>query len=289
MICILGAQGQVGLELAALAGREHFQHRAFGRTECDITDVVAVERAVAGSCCVVNCAAYTAVDRAEADASAAYQVNALGAKNVAFVCAKTGVPLLHISTDYVFDGASSRPAREEDPPRPLSVYGASKLAGEEEIRTANALHIILRTSWIFSARGQNFVKTILGLAHAQPEVRVVADQIGGPTAAGDLAHAIIRLTNACQVPGFANWGTYHFSGAPPVSWYDFARAIVAEQGARVLPVRTEEFPMPARRPLNSVLDCGRILRIFGIGQPDWRVALGGIRRAVMNSAGHKPA
>ena len=273
-LSILGAGGQVGCVLAALARRGNIPHRALGRADCDITDRLAVTRAVAGSRIVVNCAAYTAVDQAESDADAAYRVNSLGAENVAAACAEAGVPLVHLSTDYVFDGASSRPATEEEAPAPLNAYGRSKLDGEEKIRKRLPSHIILRTSWVFSAHGQNFVKTILRRARSQSELRVINDQIGGPTAADDLARAILRMVDACKEPGFPDWGTYHFSGAPPVSWYDFARAIVAgRHGTLVVPVATKDFPRPARRPPNSVLDCGRTLRVFGIGQPDWRAAL----------------
>jgi dTDP-4-dehydrorhamnose reductase len=274
---ILGAHGQVGRALAALARQKSIPYRALARAECDITDPLAVRHAVAESRIVVNCAAYTVVDQAESDQDAAYRVNSLGAENVAAACAEAGIPLVHLSTDYVFDGESSRPAKEDDPPRPVNVYGRSKLGGEEKVRERLACHIILRTSWIFSAHGQNFVKTILRLAGSQPELRVVDDQIGGPTAAADLAQAIIRMVRACERPGFPHWGTYHFSGAPPVSWYDFARAIVAGRGTVVVPVATKDFLTAARRPPNSVLDCSRILRAFGLGQPDWRAALADVR------------
>jgi dTDP-4-dehydrorhamnose reductase len=276
-LAILGAHGQVGRALAALARQKDIPHRALGRAECDITDPLAVRRAVAQSVIAVNCAAYTAVDQAESDAEAAYRVNSLGADNVAAACAQAGIPLIHLSTDYVFAGASARPAREDDPPHPLNAYGRSKLAGEEKVRARLDRHLVLRTSWLFSAHGENFVKTILHLARSQSELRVVADQIGGPTAADDLAKAIIQIGDACGKAGFHDWGTYHFSGAPPVSWYDFARAIVAGRGTAVVPVATKDFPRPALRPANSVLNCRRIFRIFGIRQPDWRAALANVR------------
>jgi dTDP-4-dehydrorhamnose reductase len=225
---------------------------------------------------VVNCAAYTAVDKAESDADNAYRVNASGTENVALACAQAGIPMLHISTDFVFDGTSTRPAGEDDPVRPLNVYGASKLAGEEKVRKHLARHIILRTSWVFSAHGHNFVKTILRLARSQPQLRVVDDQIGGPTAAGDIAQAILRVTEACEQPRFSSWGTYHFSGAPAVSWYAFVRAIVGEGGTPIVPITTKDFPTAARRPANSVLDCSRIWQVFGIAQPDWRVSLASV-------------
>jgi dTDP-4-dehydrorhamnose reductase len=163
------------------------------------------------------------------------------------------------------------------------VYGRSKLGGEEKVRERLASHIILRTSWIFSAYGQNFVKTILRLARSQSELRVVSDQIGGPTAADDIAKAILEIVSACEQPGFADWGTYHFSGAPAVSWCEFARTIVAGRGTAVVPIATKDFPRPARRPLNSVLDCSRILDVFGIRQPDWRAALADVCVALTGS------
>jgi dTDP-4-dehydrorhamnose reductase len=287
-LSILGAHGQVGCALAALARKENVPHRAFGRADCDITDRLAVKRAVAGSRMVVNCAAYTAVDRAESDAHAAYRVNSLGAENIAAACAAEGIPLVHLSTDYVFAGASSRPATEDDPPQPLNVYGRSKLDGELKVRERLASHILLRTSWVFSAYGPNFVKRILHRARSQSELRVVNDQIGGPTAADDLAVAILRMADHCKEPGFRDWGTYHFSGAPPVSWYDFACAVLADFGAPVLPVATKDFPTAARRPPNSVLDCSQTLRVFGIAQPDWRSALSGVRAAVLGELNDPP-
>ena len=169
--------------------------------------------------------------------------------------------------------AHQKPAREDDKPRPLGVYGQSKLGGELAVRERLKSHIILRTSWIFSAHGQNFVKTILRLANTKPELRVVADQIGGPTAADDVATAILDIIAISTAPKFGQWGTYHFSGTPAVSWFEFANAIVAHRGAVVLPIATQDYPLPARRPSNSVLDCSRIYSVFGIVQPDWRVAL----------------
>ena len=275
-LLILGAQGQVGCALAARARQVGIPCDALGRAECDITDRIAVERVVEAGRIVVNCAAYTAVDRAETQAEAAHRVNTVGAENVAAACAAAGVPLVHLSTDYIFDGESREPIREDDPPRPLSVYGHSKLAGEIAVRQRLKAHIILRTSWIFSAQGQNFVKTILRLAKTQSQLRVVDDQIGGPTAADDVAKAILDIVAASTKSGFADWGTYHFSGAPPVSWCEFARAIVGRSGAVVRPIATTDFPRSARRPLNSVLDCSRIFRAFGLEQPDWRVALGNV-------------
>jgi dTDP-4-dehydrorhamnose reductase len=282
-LAILGAGGQVGGALAALAQRKAMAHRALAHADCDISDALAVERAITHSRLVVNCAAYTAVDKAESDSEAAWRVNTLGAQNVAAACAQARIPLIHLSTDYVFDGVGTRPATEQDEPAPLNAYGRSKLAGEEKVRSSLAFHIILRTSWIFSARGQNFVKTILRRARSQAELRVVCDQVGGPTAADDLAAAILKIADACAQPGFRDWGTYHLCGAPPVSWYDFARAIVGDCGVAVRPITSGDFPAVARRPANSVLDCGRALRTFGLQQPDWRPALAQVRAALADA------
>ena len=243
-LLILGAQGQVGAALAAHAQAAGIPCDALTRAECDITERAAVARAVAGGGFVVNCAAYTAVDRAEVEAATAQAVNAAGAGNVAAACAQAGVPLVHLSTDYVFDGESRAPMREDDPPRPLSVYGRSKLAGEVAVRDLHRAHVILRTSWVFSAHGQNFVKTMLRLAQARSQLRVVDDQIGGPTAADDIAQAILAVVAIASRPGFAGWGTYHFSGAPPVSWCAFARAILANRGVEVVPIATADYPLP---------------------------------------------
>jgi dTDP-4-dehydrorhamnose reductase len=272
-LVILGAQGQVGGALAARVRQAGMACDAFGRAECDITDPMALKRIIGAGHFVINCAAYTAVDQAETEVEAAYRVNATGAENVAAACARAGIPLVHLSTDYIFDGESREPVREDDPPRPLNVYGHSKLAGETAVRQCLQTHLILRSSWIFSAYGQNFVKTVLRLANTQSQLRVVEDQIGGPTAAADVAKAILDIMAVSTQSGFTDWGTYHFSGVPPVSWCDFARAIVVDRGAVVLPVASNDDPRPARRPSNSVLDCSRIKRVFGIEQPDWRAAL----------------
>ncbi len=282
-LSILGAHGQVGRALTTLAGQRNSPCATLGRADGGVANGDALKRAVAGSKIVVNCAAYTAVDRAETDQESVFRVNALGPQNAAAACAEAGIPLIHLSTDYVFDGESTRPAHEDDPPQPLNVYGRSKLAGEEKVRERLPQHIILRTSWVFSADGANFVKSVLRLAQLQPELRIVADQIGAPTAADDIAQAIIQIANVCEQPSFTAWGTYHFSGMPPVSWYEFACAIVEKHGAVVVPIATKAFPSPARRPLNCVLDCSRILQVFGIQQPDWRPALANVREALTGS------
>jgi dTDP-4-dehydrorhamnose reductase len=278
-VAILGAHGQVGRAVAALLDRHHIAYRAFGRAQCDVGDADAVRRAVAGASVAVNCAAYTAVDRAETEEENAYRANALGAQHIARACAQAAIALIHISTDYVFDGENQQPAREDDPARPLNAYGRSKLAGEQKVRECLARHIILRTSWVFSATGENFFTTVVRLAKSQPELRMVADQTGGPTAATDVAEAIVAIARACTARDFSAWGTYHFCGAPPASWYELARAIVGPRAVPVIPVSTADFPRPARRPRSSVLDCSKIARTFGIMQPDWREAVAKLRNA----------
>ena len=276
-LLILGTQGQVGRALVASASANGVPYRAFSRTQCDITQPLAVERALEGARVVVNCAAYTAVDRAESDMEAAYAVNAIGPENVAAACAKLGIPMIHLSTDYVFDGQQARPWVEDDQPNPLSVYGRSKLAGELAIRARLEKHIILRTSWVFSADGENFVKAMLRLSRNSSQLRIVDDQVGAPTAADDIAAAIVQVVTATNKYGFRAWGTYHFGGTPTVSWYEFARAILDGHRAAITPIATKDSPRPARRPMNSALDCSRILQVFGIRQPDWRPALAKVR------------
>jgi len=272
-LLILGAHGQVGRAVTELAQHRGLPHRALRRADCDITDQAALQAHIQPGCFVINCAAYTAVDRAETDIGEAYRVNAVAPEHIATTCAKVGAPLIHLSTDYVFDGAGSRPAKEDDVPRPLSVYGRSKLAGEIAVRMGTRAHVILRTSWVFSPHGTNFVRTIRRIAGERAALRVVDDQIGGPTAASDIAAAALTIIDAAATPGFAQWGTYHFSGAPAVSWHDFARAVLADGKAEVTATTTAEYAAPARRPMSSVLDCNRLRRVFGIAQPDWRPAL----------------
>jgi dTDP-4-dehydrorhamnose reductase len=244
-VLILGAQGQVGRALAARAERLNIPIKALGRGLCDITDRITVGRLVKAARFVVNCAGYTAVDRAESDIDATHRVNVLGGENVAAACAAARVPLLHFSTDYTFGGEGDSPAREDASPRPLNMYGKTKLDGETVVKERHEAHIILRTSWIFSAYGQNFVKTMLRLADKQSELRVVNDQVGCPIAADDIAKAILDIIAISTESGFTRWGTYHFAGTPPVSWYEFARAIVAGSGVVVLPIATQDYPTPS--------------------------------------------
>jgi dTDP-4-dehydrorhamnose reductase len=274
-LLILGAGGQVGRALVERAGRQGLGR---DRAACDITDPAAVARALSmpALSAVVNCAAYTAVNRAESDPEAAYAVNAEGAEVVARASAARGLPVIHLSTDYVYAGTSSCPHREDAPIAPVNVYGASKAAGDVAVAAENPAHLLLRVSWVFGVYGANFVKTMLRLGRERDEIRVVADQQGGPTEASDIADAIIAMATACLQPGFSSWGTFHFSGAPPTSWYGFAQAIFERASGRppqLRPITSRDYPTPAVRPLISTLDCSLIHRVFGLEQPDWQASL----------------
>jgi dTDP-4-dehydrorhamnose reductase len=274
-LAILGAGGQVGRALVERAGAAG---RGFDRAACDITDPAAVALALAAAVpsAVVNCAAYTAVDRAESEPERALAVNGDGAGVVARAAAARGLPVIHLSTDYVYAGTGAGPLGEDEPIAPLNVYGASKAAGDAAVAAANPTHLVLRVSWVFGVHGANFVKTMLRLGRERSELRIVADQKGGPTEARDIADAIMAMAAACRRPGFAAWGTYHFAGAPATSWHGFAQEIFRRARGptpRLAPIAGHDYPAPAMRPLNSTLDCSRIQRIFGLEQPDWRVSL----------------
>lgn len=271
-LLVFGRSGQVATELARLAPKAEF----LGRDRADLSDPKACAAALraARPAAVINAAAYTAVDRAESEADLAHVINAAAPAAMARAAFDLGVPFLQISTDYVFDGSGDRPWVETDPTGPLGSYGASKLAGERGIQAAGGQWAILRTSWVFSAHGANFVKTMLRLGHERADLGVVADQHGGPTPARDIAGACLDMIRAMRADP-AKGGIYHFSGAPDASWADFARAIMARAGlaCRVRDIATPDFPTPARRPGNSRLDCGAIARDFGIARPDWRAGL----------------
>jgi dTDP-4-dehydrorhamnose reductase len=222
---------------------------------------------------VINAAAWTAVDRAETEEALATIVNGTSPGAMARACAERGVPLLHLSTDYVFDGAGTRPFRPTDVPAPLGAYGRSKLAGEAAIRASGARHLVLRTSWVISAHGANFARTMLRLGRERASLRVVADQVGGPTPAAAIADALFAAARS-MVAGGAG-GTHHFAGAPDTSWADLARAIMATAGlpCAVEDTTTAEYPTPTRRPLNSRLDCASFEDAFGVARPDWRKGL----------------
>lgn len=284
-LLITGARGQLGFELRRYAWPADYQIAARDRVALDISNRDAVVAALADEQpdIVINTAAYTAVDRAESEQDAAWAGNCTGPANLAAACRAASVSLIHISTDYVFDGSKPGPYHEDDPVRPLGVYGRSKEAGEREIRAALAQHVIVRTAWVYSAHGHNFVRTMLRLAGERPLLRVVADQIGSPTSAGDLAAALAAIVERI-VAGNPSWGTYHFAGAGTVTWHGFAEAIFESaapwRGAAptVEAIATAEYPTPAARPKNSVLDCSRIGEAFGIAPRPWREALAEVIR-----------
>ena len=236
-------------------------------------DPAACAAAIRDCDAVINAAARTAVDKAEADEAGATVVNGAAPAAMAQRCAALGVPFLHLSTDYVFDGAGDLPFAPGHPTAPLNAYGRSKLAGEVGIRAAGGNHLILRTSWVVSAHGGNFVKTMLRLGRERDSLNVVADQVGGPTPAAAIADALLLAARA--MVGGVQGSTHHFSGAPDTSWAGFARAIMARAGllCQITDVPTAAYPTPARRPLNSRLDCSAFQAAFGITRPDWHIGL----------------
>lgn len=268
---VFGKTGQVARALHRLVPEAQF----LGRDQADLADPAACAAAILAHRpdAVINAAAWTAVDRAETEEDAATVVNGAAPGAMARACADLGAPLIHISTDYVFDGAGTLPFRPDDPTAPLGAYGRSKLAGERAVRAAGGTHVILRTSWVFSAHGTNFVRTMLRLGAERPALRVVADQIGGPTPADAIAATCLTLTRGLR--DGANGGTHHLAGAPETSWACFARETFAQAGLAVTveDIPTSAYPTPARRPLNSRLDCSALKAEFGITQPDWRAAL----------------
>lgn len=297
-ILVTGAGGQVGRELlriggsgsaggSALASGEGLAAVAgLSHNDLDIADAAQVRAALRhqGARVLINAAAWTDVDGAERDPDAAFRANREGAAVLAAACAEAGIPLLHLSTDHVFDGHAGRPWREDDPVSPLGVYGASKAAGEQAIRVHLPAHLILRTSWVFGACGGNFVQALLARARAGETLAVVTDQVGGPTPARALAQALLALA-ARHLQGAAlPWGTWHFAGAPCVSRHAFAERILAEALARSLlpapvalrPLRAVDWPGAALRPANACLDMTRSVARLGLSVPDWREGLGAV-------------
>ena len=282
-ILVTGAEGQVGTEVVRLADDE-FRVAGLTRRDLDITDRDAIARRLDKyePDFLVNCAAYTAVDRAEDESDLAYRINADAAGWLGEACDTRGVGVIHFSTDYVFDGTKDGPYTEHDTPNPLNVYGASKLDGENRLRAATDRHLILRVSWVFGRIGRSFVDTILRLAQERDELTVVDDQVGAPSPADAIAATVRSIV---EHPGGLedDWGTYHFSTVPVVSRCGFAREIVATAGARgvlaALPrvrgITTDQWPSKARRPLNSRLCSARLAASLGIAPPTWRASLRG--------------
>lgn len=276
-ILVIGRTGQVATEIQRLAGPD-LAVTALGREAADLDDPAACAAAVAAADAdiVINAAAYTAVDKAEGDEAAAMTVNGHSPGAMARAAAARGLPFLHISTDYVFDGSGTRPWREDDPVGPLGAYGRSKLEGERQVAAAGGPHVILRTAWVFAAHGGNFVRTMLRVGPTRDRLTVVDDQRGGPTPAADIARALVTIARAFAA-GQGVSGVFHFAGAPTVSWREFAVEIFRQadwlRAPEVAPIHTADWPTPAARPGNSALDCSRITAAYGIAQPDWRVGL----------------
>lgn len=269
-ILVFGQTGQVATELQRQA-----QMVALGRDVADLADTDALRAAIAQHApdVVINAAAYTAVDRAEEEEALALAINGTAPAVMAGVCAACGIPFLHVSTDYVFDGSGTDPWRPDDPANPQNAYGRTKLAGEVGVRKAGGQAAILRTSWVYSAHGANFVKTMLRLSESRDALSVVDDQIGGPTPAAGIAAALLVMARA-MVDGQAG-GTYHYAGTPAVSWADFAREIFSQAGrtVAVTGIPSVDYPTPATRPLNSRMSCKSLADDFGIAAPDWQAAL----------------
>ena len=279
-ILLTGGDGQVGTELRRQAPA-HWRIAAPDERELDLTDTALVAETVASQpwSAVINAGAYTAVDRAESDITLAWKINALGPAALAEATAKAGIPLVHISTDYVFSGEKPGYYVEGDPVAPLGVYGASKEGGEQAVRTGNPRHVIVRTAWVVSPHGANFIKTMLKLGAERPSLRVVDDQRGCPTSAGDLAAALIVVAERLITDQEAPTGDYQFVNAGEATWCEFARAIfqVAEAHGRTAPIveaiTTADYPTPARRPANSRLATDKIRRDFGVEPRSWREAM----------------
>ena len=288
MILVFGGNGQLGRELFRAAAERHVALQALPRAEADIADAAAVAAALKHwkPDLIVNAAAYTNVDGAESHEAEARRANELGSAVLAAACAEAGIALIHISTDYVFDGSKDAAYRESDAVHPINAYGRGKAAGEDAVRRVLHRHVILRTAWLYSAFGRNFLKTILQLAQTRDELRIVADQHGSPTSARELAEAILHVApRLIAEPRLS--GTYHFTADGATTWHGFAECIVAAAAPitgrkpRVTPIATADYPTPARRPANSRLDCSLFVQTFGLTPRPWREAVQATTRALV--------
>jgi dTDP-4-dehydrorhamnose reductase len=285
-VVVIGTSGQLATELQRGVRSEAVELLPPEKIDVSIASEVDALLDRTRPALVLNAAAYTAVDRAETDSERAFAVNETGPALLARWCQANGSALIHVSSDYVFDGAKRGAYSEDDQTTPLGAYGESKLAGEKALRATLERHLILRTSWVFSAHSQNFVKTMLRLAQERDELRVVADQFGRPTAAAALARTLLALAERLAAGAPIAWGTYHFANAGSTSWHGFAQAIVDEQERftqrrpRVTPILTSEYPTPAKRPANSVLDTSRFEQTFGSTPGPWRDELHSVVREI---------
>lgn len=278
-ILIIGANGQVGSELVARFLQTPYRIIAFTRRELDCCHVEHLEHTLSDLALdlVINASAYTAVDKAEEEMGLAEAVNSIFVRHLAHFCSNNKIPLIHLSTDYVFDGSKAGVYKESDIPNPLGAYGQSKWAGEQAIMSQLKQHIILRVSWVFGLNGQNFVKTILKLASAREELKIVADQWGRPTSARDIAEVLLNITQHIKKPQFKQWGIYHYAGDGVTNWYEFAQSFTSlakEMGypmalKRIIPISSAEYPVKAKRPQNSVLCTEKIEEVFAIHCNPW--------------------
>ena len=280
-ILVVGHKGQLGWELLRRSVGRGVEALGYDLPELDITKASDVDELVeeSGASCVINAAAFTAVDLAEEKQREAYAVNRDGVENLAVACRRSSVPLIHVSTDYVFDGNGDRPYLESDPISPLGIYGLSKAAGEKSLAETHEQHVVVRTAWLYGVQGNNFVRTMLRLGKEREQLRVVSDQRGCPTWAGDLAEALLELLAVLQTKASPGWGIYHYCGAGVTDWFGFASEIFRianeyeDYPVEVIPISTEEFPTPAKRPPYSVLDCSKIEETFGIRPRPWQEGL----------------
>jgi dTDP-4-dehydrorhamnose reductase len=269
---VFGAGGQLGRHLLEAPVEPGIEIVGLTRAEADICDETAVEAAITklAPTSIVNAGAYTAVDKAESEVAQALRVNRDGARLLAKAAAEAGIPFVHLSTDYVFDGRSRTPYTETDPVAPQGSYARSKEEGERAVRAAADKHLILRTAWVYGPFGVNFMRTMLRLGAEREELGIVDDQTGCPTATGDIAAAILSMIETAERPGFADWGTFHYVGGDVVTWYGFAGMIFAEakrfgqKSPRLRPITTADYPTPAHRPAYSVLSTAKLERVFGV-------------------------
>lgn len=279
-ILISGQHGQVSRELQRRLSAT-CELVVLGRDQLDLAHPHQIRQQVqrVRPDLIINAAAHTAVDQAESEPETAFAINATAPGILAEEALALDIPLIHYSTDYVFDGSKSEPYNEADAPNPLGVYGKSKLAGEQAITAVQGKHLILRTSWVYSSHGRNFLLTMQRLLQEKPELRIVADQIGAPTWAGTIANSTLALIERWQAGQTGAWGTYHLTAQGETSWFGFAQAIgeaLRQQGkpcATLVPIPSSDYPTPAARPLNSRLDCTRLKREWAVSQPDWQTAL----------------
>lgn len=292
-VLVTGRSGQLARALQQAVWPPGYMVEARGRDSLDITDPRAVAAVLAEApwAAVINGAAFTAVDLAESQRDLAFAVNARGPALLADICAKARIPLVHVSTDYVFDGRKVAAYAEDDQVNPISVYGLSKEAGESEIRARHSMHVILRTSWVFSSTGHNFVRAMLKLGRERSTLSIVADQRGRPTAAADLAAAIVRMVTSLVSGKSDGFGTFHFAGEGSINWYGFANAIFQQAAARgysltseLRAIATADYPTLASRPANSVLDTTRIETVYNIRPEPWAVGLSKVLDVLVNES-----